>query len=59
VDDLDTELASLAERSISAGAVETISGAGRKATVVDPDGNSIALAQVGDAAGSRRARDGG
>jgi predicted enzyme related to lactoylglutathione lyase len=45
VDDLDAMLAQLAARGIEAG--EPVrEGGGRKATVTDPDGNSIAFVQV-------------
>jgi predicted enzyme related to lactoylglutathione lyase len=54
VDDLDATLAQLAARGMEAG--EPVpEGGGRKATVTDPDGNSIAFVQV-QARRSRRAR---
>jgi len=46
VKDLDGELADLGRRGIADPGVEAIGEAGRKATIVDPDGNRIALAQV-------------
>jgi predicted enzyme related to lactoylglutathione lyase len=47
VDDLDARLAELAARGLAPETVEAVGAAGRKATVVDPDGNRLALAQVG------------
>ena len=49
VDDLEATIARLADRAIVAGPSEPVGG-GRKAIVVDPDGNQIALAQVPGAA---------
>ncbi len=46
VGDLDATLAELGERGISPASVEVIEGAGRKATVPDPDGNSVAIVEV-------------
>ena len=46
VGDLDATLAELAGRGISAASVEEVGDAGRKATVLDPDGNSVALIEV-------------
>jgi predicted enzyme related to lactoylglutathione lyase len=46
VGDLDATLAELAGRGITARTVEEVGDAGRKATVPDPDGNSIALIEV-------------
>jgi predicted enzyme related to lactoylglutathione lyase len=46
VDDLDVSLTELADRTLVAGPVEVIGDAGRKATLVDPAGNSVALIQV-------------
>lgn len=46
VSDLDGALAALGERGFERPPVEVLGGAGRKTTVVDPDGNRIALAQV-------------
>ena len=45
VADLDATLAELSSRGISPVRVETVGG-GRKATVLDPDGNSVAIIQV-------------
>lgn len=45
VDDLDGRLEELAGRGLRPGPVETLPGAGRKATLDDPDGNTITLAQ--------------
>jgi predicted enzyme related to lactoylglutathione lyase len=46
VDDLDGRLAELASRGLAPETVEAVGAAGRKATVVDPEGNRLALAQV-------------
>ena len=45
VADLDAALAELSGRGISPARVEAVGG-GRKATVLDPDGNSVAIMQV-------------
>ena len=45
VADLDATLAELSGRGISPARVEAVGG-GRKATVFDPDGNTVALLQV-------------
>ena len=45
VADLDAALAELSSRGISAARMEAVGG-GRKATVLDPDGNTVALIQV-------------
>jgi predicted enzyme related to lactoylglutathione lyase len=47
VPDLDALLAGIAERGIAAGPVEQVGTAGRKATVVDPDGNRISFVELG------------
>ena len=46
VADLDSLLLDLAKRGIDAGPVEKVGAGGRKATVVDPEGNRIAFAQI-------------
>jgi catechol 2,3-dioxygenase-like lactoylglutathione lyase family enzyme len=46
VPDLDAALAELAVRGIEPTGVERVGEAERKATVVDPDGNSVALIEV-------------
>ena len=46
VGDLDATLAELRSRGIEALAVEDVGDAGRKATVLDPDGNSVAVIEV-------------
>jgi predicted enzyme related to lactoylglutathione lyase len=46
VGDLDATLAELAARGISPWRVEMVSDTARKATVLDPDGNSIAIIEV-------------
>jgi len=45
VDDLDAHLGELAERGITAGPIQIMPGAARKAEVVDPDGNLISFGQ--------------
>jgi hypothetical protein len=45
VDNLDAFLADLAERGISAGPIETLGAAARRAIVTDPDGNRLAIGQ--------------
>jgi predicted enzyme related to lactoylglutathione lyase len=47
VGDLDQFVADLASRGINAGPIEAVGGAGRKANVVDEDGNVISWIQVG------------
>ena len=46
VPDLDRALAEIAGRGLGRPSVETIEGAGRKAPVVDPEGNTINLIEV-------------
>jgi predicted lactoylglutathione lyase len=46
VGDLDATLAELAARGISPWRLEQVSDTARKATVLDPDGNSIAIIEV-------------
>ncbi|MFL6239107.1 MAG: VOC family protein [Actinomycetes bacterium] len=46
VSDLDEALQELASRNMTFGPVEPVGDAGRKATTVDADGNTIALIQV-------------
>jgi predicted enzyme related to lactoylglutathione lyase len=45
ITDLDAALAELGSRGISPARKEAVGG-GRKATVLDPDGNTFALIQV-------------
>jgi hypothetical protein len=47
VADLEASLAELTDRGIDVGPIETVRTAGRKTRVVDPDGNTIALAEIG------------
>ena len=47
VDDLDRWIAELEQRGIAVVTVEHIGPEGRKAIVIDPDGNEIGLAQTG------------
>lgn len=52
VDDVDAHIADLADRGISAEALDTPSGQFRLATIADPAGNAITLAQdIGQAEG--------
>jgi catechol 2,3-dioxygenase-like lactoylglutathione lyase family enzyme len=46
VADLDATLAALGDRGISPVSVEVVGGSGRKATVRDPDGNTVAVIEV-------------
>jgi catechol 2,3-dioxygenase-like lactoylglutathione lyase family enzyme len=46
VTDLDATLADLRGRGLTADSVEQVGEAGRKATVLDPDGNSFAIIEV-------------
>jgi predicted enzyme related to lactoylglutathione lyase len=46
VDDLDARLEAIEARGLTASTVETITGAGRKATIFDPDDNAIALVEL-------------
>ena len=46
VTDLDSEVVELANREIIFGSIEPVGDAARKATIDDPEGNSIALIQV-------------
>jgi predicted enzyme related to lactoylglutathione lyase len=49
VDNLDAQVADLAERGLAPDEVETLPNAGRKAAFVDAEGNKITFAQPGDA----------
>jgi glyoxylase I family protein len=46
VSHLDAELAALRSRGIEAEVVEQVGGGGRKATLYDPDANTVALIEV-------------
>lgn len=46
VPDLEESIAALATRNVATGPIERVGDAGRKAIVVDPDNNSIALIEV-------------
>jgi predicted enzyme related to lactoylglutathione lyase len=48
VPDLDVALAELASRGIEPSVVDQVGPAARKATVLDPDGNAVALIEVRD-----------
>ena len=49
VDNLDEQVAALAERGLAPDETETLSDGGRKAAYVDLDGNKITFAQPGSA----------
>jgi predicted enzyme related to lactoylglutathione lyase len=46
VDDLDAALAEMGTRGIVPGEIEIVGSAGRKSTVLDPDGNRVSLVQL-------------
>jgi predicted enzyme related to lactoylglutathione lyase len=46
VDDLAACLAELETRGITPGATEEIAGAGRKALITDPDGNTVSFVEL-------------
>jgi hypothetical protein len=46
VDDLDAQLAALAERGLEAGPVETLGNGVRKAQIADTDDNTISFGEV-------------
>jgi catechol 2,3-dioxygenase-like lactoylglutathione lyase family enzyme len=50
VGDLDATLVELAARGITPSSVEQVSDDARKATVLDPDGNSVAIIEVSEGA---------
>jgi predicted enzyme related to lactoylglutathione lyase len=54
VSDLDQFVADLGIRGISAGAIQAVGDAGRKANVVDADGNVISWIQVGSGSEAER-----
>jgi predicted enzyme related to lactoylglutathione lyase len=43
---LDGALEELGHRGVAVASTETVPGAGRKAWLVDPDGNSVAILEV-------------
>jgi predicted enzyme related to lactoylglutathione lyase len=45
VDDLDEQLAGLAERGLEPGPIDTLPGKVRRAAIADPDGNRISFGQ--------------
>jgi catechol 2,3-dioxygenase-like lactoylglutathione lyase family enzyme len=45
VDDLDAQVAGLAERGLATDPIETLSNGVRKAAIADPDGNRITFGQ--------------
>jgi len=47
VADLDATIAEIEDRGLASAPIETIAGAGRKAAVVDPEGNMITFVEVG------------
>src|SRR5579872_5903981 len=46
VDNLDAHRVDLSGRGITLGAVETVGEAGRKSTVIDPDGNAVSFVEL-------------
>lgn len=46
VTDLDVAVRDLVARGVTAGPIENVGDAGRKAKMIDPDGNEVALIQV-------------
>jgi predicted enzyme related to lactoylglutathione lyase len=46
VDDLDEAIAGIKARGLDCTAVEVVHGAGRKACVIDPEGNTVTFAEV-------------
>jgi catechol 2,3-dioxygenase-like lactoylglutathione lyase family enzyme len=46
VDDLEEQIAALAERGLAAGEIDTLPGGVRKATIFDPEGNTITFGEV-------------
>lgn len=46
VDDLDAEVAGLALRGLAAGSIEKVTEGVRKATIADPDGNTISFGEA-------------
>ena len=55
VSDLDQFVADLADRGVTAGPIEAVGDAGRKAVVVDADGNAISWIEVASAKSRNRA----
>jgi predicted enzyme related to lactoylglutathione lyase len=49
VDDLDEQVAALAERGLAPDETETLANGGRKAAFIDPDGNKTTFVQPGSA----------
>jgi predicted enzyme related to lactoylglutathione lyase len=49
VDDLDEQVAALADRGLTPDETETLADGGRKAAFIDPDGNKTTFAQPGSA----------
>jgi catechol 2,3-dioxygenase-like lactoylglutathione lyase family enzyme len=47
VPDLDATTAEVTARGVTIDAVEDVGDAGRKASMLDPDGNSVAIIEVG------------
>jgi predicted enzyme related to lactoylglutathione lyase len=50
VDGLDATLAEMGARGIAAGDVEIVGTAGRKSTIVDPDGNRVSIVELNQVA---------
>ena len=45
VDDLEDQVAELAERGLATGAIDTVPGVVRKAVIIDPEGNMITFGE--------------
>jgi len=45
VDDLEDQVAALADRGLAPGAIDTVPGVVRKAVIIDPEGNGITLGE--------------
>jgi predicted enzyme related to lactoylglutathione lyase len=46
VDDLEDQVAELAERGLATGAIDTVPGVVRRAVITDPEGNTITFGEV-------------
>jgi len=49
VPDLDSAIAEITRRGLGSGPIETIEGAGWKASLLDPEGNQVSFIEVVDA----------
>ncbi|HLJ66290.1 MAG TPA: VOC family protein [Chloroflexota bacterium] len=46
VDDLNATVRAIGERGIAPGPIDEITGAGRKSTIRDPDGNAVSIVEI-------------